>query len=167
MNPTDSTPSPDLVVSEEALHRAEEFVEADEGATNQLKGWLGIFVVAVAFVMSAFHLYTAYGKIKNKNGAGYTVANNTESGTGDSAFNLGVRHRDCGCEMFSAEQDVDCGASGCGCAASFLNGYYLKRMTYGEIHKILLVATGALLSPTSAMQGESIPSVAHAVAIEM
>ena len=82
-------------------------------------------------------------------------------------INLGVRHRDCGCEMFSAEQDVDCGASGCGCAASFLNGYYLKRMTYGEIHKILLVATGALLSPTSAMQGESIPSVAHAVAIEM
>lgn len=38
------------------------------------------------------NLYTAYGKIKNKNGAGYTVANNTESGTGDRAFNLGVRH---------------------------------------------------------------------------
>lgn len=37
-------------------------------------------------------LYTAYGAIKNKNGAGYTVANNSESGTGDRAFNLGVRH---------------------------------------------------------------------------
>ena len=38
------------------------------------------------------HLYTAYGSINNKNGAGYTVANNTEPGTGDRAFNLGVRH---------------------------------------------------------------------------
>ena len=38
------------------------------------------------------NLYTAYGNIDNKNGAGYTVANNTESGTGDRAFNLGVRH---------------------------------------------------------------------------
>ncbi len=37
-------------------------------------------------------LYTAYGSINNKNGAGYTVANNTEAGTGDRAFNLGVRH---------------------------------------------------------------------------
>ena len=38
------------------------------------------------------NLYTAYGRIHNKNGAGYTVANNTEAGTGDKAFNLGVRH---------------------------------------------------------------------------
>ncbi|HEU4374962.1 MAG TPA: porin [Telluria sp.] len=38
------------------------------------------------------NLYTAYGRVKNKNGAGYTVANNTESGTGDRAFNLGLRH---------------------------------------------------------------------------
>ena len=82
-------------------------------------------------------------------------------------LSLGQRHRDCGCEMYSDDQDVDCGASGCGCAASFLNGYYLKRMSYGEIKRILLIATGALLSPTSSMQGESIPSVAHAVAIEM
>jgi predicted porin len=38
------------------------------------------------------NFYTAYGSIDNKNGAGYTVANNSESGTGDRAFNLGVRH---------------------------------------------------------------------------
>lgn len=37
-------------------------------------------------------LYTAYAKIRNKRGAGYTVGNNTEAGSGDSAFNLGVRH---------------------------------------------------------------------------
>jgi predicted porin len=37
-------------------------------------------------------LYTAYGKVNNRNGAGYTVNNNSETGSGDSAFNLGVRH---------------------------------------------------------------------------
>ena len=51
----------DVVVSEEARLKAEEFIEAEEGAANKLKGWLGIFVTAVAFVMSVFHLYTAYG----------------------------------------------------------------------------------------------------------
>ncbi len=53
--------TPDVIVSEEALHKAEEFIEAEEGAANKLIGWLGVFVTAVAFVMSAFHLYTAYG----------------------------------------------------------------------------------------------------------
>ena len=52
--------APDPGVSQAALHKAEEFIEAEEGAANKLKGWLGIFVVAVAFVMSVFHLYTAY-----------------------------------------------------------------------------------------------------------
>ena len=51
---------PDAAVSEAALHKAEEFIEAEEGAANKLKGWLGVFVVVVAFVMSVFHLYTAY-----------------------------------------------------------------------------------------------------------
>ena len=53
--------TPDVVVSEEARLKAEEFIEAEEGAANKLKGWLNVFVVAVAFVMSVFHLYTAYG----------------------------------------------------------------------------------------------------------
>ena len=49
-----------VAVSDEALHKAEEFIEAEEGAANKFKGWLHAFVVGVAFVMSAFHLYTAY-----------------------------------------------------------------------------------------------------------
>jgi TRAP transporter 4TM/12TM fusion protein len=52
--------APAGAVSDEALHKAEQFVEAEEGAANKLKGWLRPFVVAIAFVMSAFHLYTAY-----------------------------------------------------------------------------------------------------------
>ena len=47
-------------VSEDALRRAEQFVEEEEGAANKLKGWLGAFVRLAAFVMAAFHLYTAY-----------------------------------------------------------------------------------------------------------
>ena len=61
MSPPAASDLPDVVVSEEALHKAEEFIEAEEGAANKLKGWLGIFVTTVAFVMSVFHLYTAYG----------------------------------------------------------------------------------------------------------
>ena len=53
-------PGTESVVSEQALHKAEEFIEAEEGAANKLKGGLGAFVTALAFVMSAFHLYTAY-----------------------------------------------------------------------------------------------------------
>jgi TRAP transporter 4TM/12TM fusion protein len=49
-----------VVISEEALHKAEEFIEAEEGAANKLKGWLAGFITLAAFVMSVFHLYTAY-----------------------------------------------------------------------------------------------------------
>jgi len=54
-----STPEP-VIVSEEARLKAEEFIEAEEGAANKLKGWLAVTVTALAFVMSVFHLYTAY-----------------------------------------------------------------------------------------------------------
>ena len=73
-------------------------------------------------------------------------------------------HFDCGCMIFDREkQDVHAGGSGCGCSASVLTGYILKKLEKGEYKNILFCATGALLSPTSTMQGESIPSVAHLV----
>ncbi|MBI5719652.1 MAG: TRAP transporter fused permease subunit [Burkholderiales bacterium] len=50
----------DRPVELEAIHKAEEFIEAEEGAANKLEGWLGVFLTAAAFVMSAFHLYAAY-----------------------------------------------------------------------------------------------------------
>ena len=52
--------SPPVAVSDEALQRAEQYVEEEEGAANKLKGALGGFIRLVAFVMAAFHLYTAY-----------------------------------------------------------------------------------------------------------
>lgn len=79
---------------------------------------------------------------------------------------LGDRHADCGCLVFDPErQDVHAGGSGCGCSASTLCGYLMRRMEQGEIERLLFCATGALLSPLSTQQGESIPGICHAVAI--
>ena len=60
MNQPATQDSPEEVVSDEARQKAEQFIEAEEGAANRTQGWLSVFVVAVAFAMSVFHLYTAY-----------------------------------------------------------------------------------------------------------
>lgn len=76
-------------------------------------------------------------------------------------------YKDCGMMMYDYEnQSVQAGASGCGCSAVVTYGHLLKRMRKGELRRILVVATGALLSPLSFQQGESIPCIAHAVSIE-
>lgn len=77
-----------------------------------------------------------------------------------------TNYNDCGAMIFDAEkQDVHCGGSGCGCAASVLTGYLLNGMREQRWKNILFCPTGALLSPTSTQQGESIPSICHAVAL--
>ena len=58
------------------------------------------------------------------------------------------------------------GASGCACSAVVTYGHFYNKLCRGELKRILVVATGALLSPLSYQQKESIPCVAHAVAIE-
>ncbi|MBO5253316.1 MAG: stage V sporulation protein AD, partial [Clostridia bacterium] len=55
------------------------------------------------------------------------------------------------------------GGSGCGCAAGVLCGHILSEMEHGNLHDILFMATGALMSTTSSGQGESIPGIAHLV----
>lgn len=76
-------------------------------------------------------------------------------------------HKDCGCMIYDLEkQDVKCGGSGCGCMASVFSSYFFDKLMKKEINKILIVATGALMSPLACQQGESIPCIAHAVAIE-
>ena len=72
---------------------------------------------------------------------------------------------DCGVRIYDAQsQDVHCGGSGCGCSAAVLTGQLLPRMREGRCRRLLFCGTGALLSPTSTMQGESIPGICHAVA---
>ena len=75
---------------------------------------------------------------------------------------------DCGCLIFDLPgQDVHAGGSGCGCSASVLNGYLLRKMREGKWKTILFAPTGALLSPTSSFQGESIPGICHAVVLDV
>lgn len=73
---------------------------------------------------------------------------------------------DCGLLIYREEQPAMAGGSGCACAAVTTYGHLLNRMNRGEFHKILVIATGALLSPISYQQKESIPCIAHAVSIE-
>ena len=77
---------------------------------------------------------------------------------------LGERNTDCGHLLYDIEsQDVHCGGRGCGCSASVLCGYLLRGMREGKWNRIIFAPTGALLSPTTTFQGESIPGICHAV----
>ena len=80
--------------------------------------------------------------------------------------NLGGVYNDCGTLIYDLQtQDVHAGGSGCGCSASVLCGYLLSQLTQGKLKNLLFCATGALMSPTSTWQGETIPAICHAVAI--
>lgn len=74
---------------------------------------------------------------------------------------------DCGVLVYDTEnQDVSCGGSGCGCSAVTFCGYIYDRMKKGKLKKVLLVGTGAMMSPQALLQGLSIPAVAHLVEFE-
>lgn len=85
----------------------------------------------------------------------------------DSEIDIETQHKDCGMMIFDlAEQDVNSGGSGCGCSASVVCSHIMKNIKNGTLKKVLFVATGALMSPTSTKQGQSIPGIAHAVLLE-
>lgn len=75
---------------------------------------------------------------------------------------------DCGTLIYDLEhQDVSCGGSGCGCSAITFCGYIFEKMKKEELKKVLLIGTGAMMSPQSLLQGLSIPAVAHLVEFEV
>lgn len=77
---------------------------------------------------------------------------------------LGDNYTDCGLLLFDrTRQDVHAGGSGCGCSASVLCAHFLPLLESGKLHDLLFCPTGALMSPTSSQQGESIPGICHAV----
>ena len=79
-------------------------------------------------------------------------------------IDLSKNYTDCGLLLYDLErQDIHAGGSGCGCSAAVLNGYLLRMMREGYWRRIIFAPTGALLSPTSSFQGESIPGICHAV----
>lgn len=73
-------------------------------------------------------------------------------------------HEDCGNLLFDTTlQDVHAGASGCGCSAALVSTLFRRKIEKGKLQRVLFVGTGALMSPLSVRQGESIPGIAHAV----
>ena len=79
-------------------------------------------------------------------------------------IDVSQNHKDCGMMIYNFDDnDVNAGGSGCGCAASMLCGYFIPEIKKGNIKNILFAATGALLSTTVNQQGETIPSISHAV----
>ena len=83
-------------------------------------------------------------------------------------IDIRCRHSDCGLIIYDRDnQDMHAGGSGCGCSASILNSYIMHRFEEGKLNNILFMSTGALLSPTSTMQGESIPGISHLINIRI
>ena len=82
-------------------------------------------------------------------------------------YDVRKNYNDCGMLIYDREaQDMHSGGSGCGCSAVVLASYILPKLARGELSDILLLGTGAMMSPSSVLQGESIPSVAHLVRIK-
>ncbi len=86
----------------------------------------------------------------------------------ENGLDFSVNYDDCGCMIYDrTKQDVHAGASGCACAGTVLCGHLLKRIRKGELKRILFAPTGALMSPTTCMQGESILGISYAISIEL
>lgn len=81
----------------------------------------------------------------------------------ESGVDVSKKLFDCGEEIYAPEQNYHCGGSGCGCSASVLAGYVLPRLEEGRWKSILFLSTGALMSPLTCNQGESIPGIAHVI----
>jgi stage V sporulation protein AD len=74
-------------------------------------------------------------------------------------------HQDAGLLLYETTPEIGAGGSGCGCAAGVFSSKIWRELRNKQLNRVLLVATGALHSPTACQQGESIPSIAHAVSI--
>ncbi len=78
-----------------------------------------------------------------------------------------TNHRDCGLMLYDRQtQQVGAGGSGAGCSAAVLCAHFLPRLAAGEYRRVLFLSTGALMSQTTYLQGETIPGLAHAIELE-
>jgi len=86
---------------------------------------------------------------------------------GEQGVDIASNYQDCGCMIYREEQDTHAGASGCASSAVVFSGYIYRALMTGKLKKILLLGTGSLHSTTSYQQKESIPCIAHAIAVEV
>ncbi|MBR2974892.1 MAG: stage V sporulation protein AD [Clostridia bacterium] len=80
-------------------------------------------------------------------------------------YDLSNNCADCGASLYFEEQQTYQGGSGAACSALVFSGIVLSNLKKGKIKRMLLVGTGALMSPTTSFQGDSIPAIAHLVEI--
>lgn len=83
----------------------------------------------------------------------------------DEGFTLDCQLQDSGMWIYADSQDSHSGGSGAGCSASVWSGHLLQQIQKGKYKRILLAGSGALLSPCSLQQGNSIPSISHVVEV--
>lgn len=84
----------------------------------------------------------------------------------EKGYDIETNYVDCGHMIFNIDQDTLQGGSGAGCSASVFNSYILSKLRSGELKKVLLISTGALMSTTTNQQGDPIPCIAHLVLVE-
>ena len=84
----------------------------------------------------------------------------------EKGVDIHENHVDCGEIIYNVLEDEFQGGSGAGCSAVVFNSYIYDKLKKRELNRVLLAATGALLSTVSSGQGESIPCICHAVSIE-
>ena len=86
----------------------------------------------------------------------------------EKGYDISGKYTDCGIEIFDRDnQDTHSGGSGCACSASVFSAYFYEKLKKGELKRVLFIPTGALMSPTSVQQGESIAGIAHGVMISL
>ncbi len=82
----------------------------------------------------------------------------------EKGIDISQVHFDCGNMIFDFEtQDVNSGGSGCGCSGAVVCSHIINRLAKKNLNRVLFVGTGALMSPITSLQGESVPSISHAV----
>ena len=84
-----------------------------------------------------------------------------------AGYDIRKNYSDCGQMIYcSRTQDVHAGGSGCGCSAVVSASYLFPKLARGELRRILLIGTGAMMSPDSIKQGQTIPAIAHLLVLE-
>jgi stage V sporulation protein AD len=84
----------------------------------------------------------------------------------ERGYDISQVHQDCGLMIYSPDQSIFAGGSGCACSAVVTYSYLTQLLKKKELKRIFVVATGALFNPTMIQQKESIPCIAHGVVLE-